>query len=702
MGIRAGIDLGTTFSVVAMIDEATGKPVVIKNSYDKAITPSVLCFKSDGTILYGEDAKDMQLAGEDNTVSFFKRSMGKDSFSISIYGKNYTATDFSAIFLEKLKAEAEQQIHQKIDAAVITVPAYFAEKERQATIEAGKRAGLTVLEIINEPTAAALAYGLTGNAEEQTVLIYDLGGGTFDVTVARINKEEINILGSDGNHELGGKDWDDSIARHLAAEFKEKYGADITEDASMIASLLVTAENVKKQLTLRDSINVPINYKNIKGNIEITGELFEGISEFLLGTTRDITERLLSDIKFSWKNIDGVILVGGSTRMRMIGKYIKEMSGKEPLSGVNVDEAVALGAAIKANIGGKGQSTLTLSGTSAGNTGPVVAIKGAKKVRDVSAHTLGMIAESVDRERYINESIIRKNTPIPASKTKIFNFNTRSSELEVYVLQGDESRPLDNNILYKYTVSNIERTDPAVSEIEVSYHYTVNGVIEVSAVQKATGRSLPVRAEPIPQDMIWTDGCPRDQAPVQEPPSVEVLLCVDVSGSMNGPPIKEAQKAMKKFIDEMDREYTKIGIIPFADQENCIVKPTKDFNEAKRAVDGIWNVSVGRGNDTEPFTLARSILKGGLLKKESQIRYIVVLTDGMWSYQDRAVKAAKNCHRDGIEVMALGFGGADYNFLKKIASVDAFAELTNLSDLGGSFSKIAQAINTGSTGLSAS
>ncbi|MDR2094814.1 MAG: Hsp70 family protein [Treponema sp.] len=700
MGIRVGIDLGTTFSVVAMIDEAAGKPVVIKNGYGKAITPSVLCFKSDGTILYGEEAKDMQLAGEEHTVSFFKRSMGKDSFSVPIHGKNYTATDFSAILLEKLKTEAERQAKAEIDAAVITVPSYFAEKERQATIEAGKRAGLNVLAIINEPTAAALAYGLTDKADEQTVLIYDLGGGTFDVTVAQINRDEINIRGSDGNHELGGKDWDDSIARYLASEFKERYGADITEDAAMTASILVTAENVKKQLTARDSVTVPLNYKGVKGNVEITEELFENISEFLLGTTKDITERLLDDINLSWNNIDGVILVGGSTRMRMIGKYIKEMSGKEPLGGVNVDEAVALGAAIKANISEKGQSLLTLPGTSR-NAGRLLIIRGAKKVRDVSAHTLGMIAESAGREKYINESIIRKNTPIPSSKTKTFNFNTRSSELEVYVLQGDERRPLDNSILYKYVVSNIERTNPSISEIDVSYHYTADGVIEVSAVQKATNRVLPVRSEPIPGDMRWTDGCPQDQAPVQEPPSVEVLLCVDVSGSMSGTPIREAKKAMKKFIDEMDNSYTRIGIIPFADKADCTVKPTDNFGSAKQAVDGIWDADVGRCNDAEPFTTAYSVLRGGLLKKERQIRYIVVLTDGVWSYQDKAVKAAQKCHKAGIEVMAIGFGSADYSFLKKIASVDKFAALTGLSDLGHSFSKIAQAINTGAAGLSA-
>ena len=203
MGIRVGIDLGTTFSSVARIDPVSGKPCVIKNGFGSSITPSVLCFEANGNILFGEDAKNMQAVGDTNAIAFFKRSMGKDLFSVEFFEKNYTATDLSSILLKKLKEEAEQQIGEKIESAVITVPAYFTHKERSATIEAGKRAGLDVIAIINEPTAAAFAYGLNEKDSEQTVLIYDLGGGTFDVTLAKINHDEISIIGSDGDHELG-------------------------------------------------------------------------------------------------------------------------------------------------------------------------------------------------------------------------------------------------------------------------------------------------------------------------------------------------------------------------------------------------------------------------------------------------------------------------------------------------------------------
>ena len=241
MGLRVGIDLGTTFSAVAKLNKNTGKPEVIKNSMGSNITPSVLCFEENGKILFGEDAKGMQEMGNENTIAFFKRYMGNERFCPEFFGKSYTAADLSAILLKNLVKEAEQSCGEKIDSAVITVPAYFMNKEREATLEAGKKAGLNVLAIINEPTAAAFAYGLNEKSEERTVLIYDLGGGTFDVTIARINQDEITVLGTDGNHQLGGKDWDDCIAGYIVRTFEEEHGIDLSEDGEMMSSLLVTA-----------------------------------------------------------------------------------------------------------------------------------------------------------------------------------------------------------------------------------------------------------------------------------------------------------------------------------------------------------------------------------------------------------------------------------------------------------------------------
>jgi len=696
MGIRVGIDLGTTFSAVARIDPVTGKPMVIKNSFGSATTPSVLCFREDGSVLFGEDAKNMQAVGDTNAIAFFKRSMGLDMFRVELCGATYSATDLSAILLRKLKEEAEQQIGEKIDAAVITVPAYFAHKEREATMEAGKKAGLEVLAIINEPTAAAFAYGLNEKEGEQTVMIYDLGGGTFDVTVARINQNEIRVLGSDGNHELGGKDWDDCIARYLASEFLEKYGVDLSSDKEMVESLLVTAENVKKQLTSRDSVSVPIVYGDIRGTVKITEEIFEDISQFLLGTTKDVTERLLDSLELSWSRIDGVILVGGSTRMRMIHNYVYEMSGMPPLNGVNVDEAVALGAAIRANITEKGEAIASIGGFFKGSSPDVVAIQGAKAVTDVTAHSLGMIAISEDGEKYINSIIIRKNSQIPASNTRPYNLRTRAkdNELEVYVVQGEFERPLDNTIINKYVISKIEKTSPPNSVIEVTYEYTSNGVVEVSAIQRETGKKLPIKIEPVPEDMSWTDMSPKEHMGSAEMPTVDVMLAIDLSGSMDGNPTRMAMKAMAEFVEQMDSSYTRIGVMAFADSVKVILQPTHDFKAVLRTVSRLESVDVGVCNGAQPFTEAFRIFR-----KESEVKYIVVLTDGCWSNTSVAISAAKKCHNAGIEVMALGFGSADYSFLKKIASTDEFASITDLSQLGGSFSKIAQAIGEGSTGL---
>ena len=701
MGIKVGIDLGTTFSAVAYIDEQIGKPNVIKNCFGSAITPSVLCFEPNGNILYGEDAKNMQAMGDINAVAFFKRSMGNDMFSVEICGKTYNATDFSAIFLEKIKKEAESQIGEAIDSAVITVPAYFTHKEREATIEAGKRAGLNVIAIINEPTAAAIAYGLNGTDVEQTVLIYDLGGGTFDVTIARINKDEIDILGSDGNHELGGKDWDDCIARYLTTEFQEQYDIDLSEDKEMVASLLVTAENVKKQLTAKDTVKVPITYQNIKANIEITEDLFESISQFLFGTTKKLTESLLTSLDLSWNEIDGVILVGGSTRMRMVHKYVEKMSGKQPLLGVNVDEAVAIGAAIRANIDDKGNVVPLLGGILHRSKTSNLCIKGAKAISDVTAHSLGMISISPNGDKYINSIIIKKNSKIPADYTKSFKFETRTknNELEVYVLQGEFERPLDNTIINKYVITKIERISSPTSIIDVTYQYTSNGVVKVSAVQQENRKKLPIRIEPIPEDMNWTNESPKDSAGNAAAPNVEIILAIDLSGSMTCGPIDEAQKAMHKFVAELKEDNIKIGIVAFADSVKCALSISENFKTINNVISKLKDVNVGGGNDAEPFTTALTQLKGKLLKKESKVRYIIVLTDGRWSYQEQAIKAAKRCHGAGIEVMALGFGTADYTFLKQIASTDEFASITSLTELSGSFSKIAQAIGNGATGL---
>lgn len=698
MGMRVGIDLGTTFSAVARIEPNIGKPEIIRNSFGSAITPSVLYFERNGNILCGEDAKNMQAAGDPNAIAFFKRSMGNERFSVNFWGKEYSATDLSAILLNKLKEEAERQTGEKIDGAVITVPAYFAHKERTATIEAGKKAGLDVIAIINEPTAAAFAYGLNERDTEQTVMIYDLGGGTFDVTLAEIDKKQITIIGSDGNHELGGKDWDDCIARYIADEFAERYGVDISDDPDMAASLMVMAENVKKQLTSKDVVRVPITCASIRGTVEISERVFEDISKFLIEITKDVTERLMKSVGVEWSRIDGVILVGGSTRMRMVRKYVREMSGKELLGGVNVDEAVAIGAAIRANINERGEVLPVLGEACEKVKYSNTSIQGAKAVTDVTAHSLGMLSISADGERYVNSVIIKKNTKIPTGNTRSFKFRTRAknNELEVYILQGEFINPLDNTVINKYMISEIEKTMSSTSVIDVTYQYNSDGVIEVAAVQKETQKQLPIKVEPVPEDMSWMGISPKNSRMGRGNCQAVILLTVDLSGSMSGHPLAEARKVMKKFVDEMDSRFIKIGLIPFANCAECELSPTDDYCKVKQAIDRLEvSDKYGYGNSAHPFDLSYK----KLMEAPVDAKYIIVLTDGMWSYADKAVAMAEKCHSAGIEIMALGFGNADYNFLQKIASTNDFASLTNIADLEDSFSKIAQTIEESTTDL---
>ena len=317
----------------------------------------------------------------------------------------------------------------------------------------------------------------------------------------------------------------------------------------------------------------------------------------------------------------------------------------------------------------------------------------------MTAHSLGMISISADGEEYVNSVIIKKNTPIPTSNTKAFNFKTRAknNELEIYVLQGDYKRPLDNTIINKYVISNIKKTTPPKSIIEVTYQYNSNGVIEVSATQKETGKKLPIKIEAIPEDMEWANGSPKDNQNNNSTPDVEVLLTVDLSGSMSGTPLAEAKKAMKRFVDEMDKDIVRIGLIPFANRTSVVLKPTNDYRKVKKAIDElIIDDEFGYGNSAHPFDLGLSELE----INDADVKYIIVLTDGMWGCCDAAISSAKTCHKNNIEIMALGFGSADYSFLKKIASTDEFASLTDLSNLSGSFSKIAQVIGESSTGIS--
>jgi len=495
--------------------------------------------------------------------------MGSPLYQLQFHGKTYSATELSALVLKRLKADAELALGQTVDRAVITVPAYFGDAQRKATIDAGNAAGFDVLRIINEPTAATLAYGLnrTGSASE-TVLIYDLGGGTFDVTVARIATEDITVLATVGDHDLGGKNWDDRIATFLAEQFAAQTGFDPLDDPVALNEVLVRSEQAKWALSERTSTRITLQLGSRRHSFEFSRAEFEAMSFPLMDRTRRLTEEALGEARLDWQSLDGVLLVGGSTRMPMVRSYVTEMAGKPHRTGVNVYEVVALGAAVQAAIEvgqpiGDALPRFTLS------TGPAArgdaAQTAARRVTDVMSHSLGTIAVSPDAASYVNDVLIRRNIPIPARNTKTYIHATHggaNTRLEVYLTQGESTSPLDCTILGKYVFTGIHPTDAEVM-VDVGLSYDVNGVVQVQAVQRDTGHGLSLAVEPVPDDLSWL-GRPSELAVAGEAERIRVFLLIDVSSSMIGQPLVEAQTAAREFLDRCDFTTMEVGLVSFS------------------------------------------------------------------------------------------------------------------------------------------
>ena len=606
--------------------------------------------------------------------------MGDEYFILPLGPKDYTAAELSSLILKKLKKDAEKELGDSIGDAVITVPAYFKEKERKATIEAGKLAGLSVLQVINEPTAAAVAYGLKQGDKEQTILVYDLGGGTFDVTVMKIDSSSINVLNSVGDHQLGGKDWDEKIITYIANEFKDEFGEDPLEDSESIADLMVRVEDAKKKLSSVAKTKIAISYEGMKGRYELDRETFENVTADLMERTVFLVEKALEDIDMSVNDIDGILLVGGSTRMPMVHRYIKDRFGKEPLIGVNVDEAVALGAAIVAH-----EQNTVKTGRSEGAYLP-----GMKVVKDVTNHSLGMIAINEDNTKYVNSFILPKNREIPCTEKREFSQRVGKkieNMMEIFVTQGEQRSPDAVDYLGRYAVYDIPYQDGGVATIDIFYTYDLSGTVDVKA--RMNGEELKVVKEALPDDIPERFmKVPELELIEAEPEFTTVYLAFDISGSMLGKPLREAKKAAHGFVRNMDLNHSAIGLIIFSDRTQIILDATQNTSFLNHAIEDIRCCSTGMRNGANTFP---DLLN--LLKNQEGRKYSVVLADGVWRYQDQAVMEAEKCHKEDIEVVAIGFGKADYRFLQKIASAEEGSILTTVDRLVETFSNIAQEIN---------
>jgi len=473
-----GIDLGTTFSAIAHVDQF-GKAEIIANKETERITPSVILFDSPENVIVGSIAKQNAVAEPEKIVEFVKREMGKGEaeYFREFHGKKYTAETLSALILKKLKQDAEEALGTPITDAVVTCPAYFNDAQRSATENAGKIAGFNVLQVLNEPTAAAIAFGVDKLGRNQTVFVFDLGGGTFDVTVMKIEGNSIRMVATNGDHMLGGKDWDDAILMYVSEQFKQQHGEDPLEDLQTYQDLQLKAIQAKHALSRLPKANIMCSHNGKVLKVELTQEKFAELSAVLMEKCRTLTKLVLEqDAGLTWPKVDTVLLVGGSTRMPMVRKMLAELSGKTLSEEVNPDEAVAIGAALQA-----GLSTGAEIRDKTGRMLPPV------KVRNVTSHTIGITA--MDQNRKIKVfPILPRFTEVPVSKTDdtFVTMDNNQRSLQTDVLEGESEVPEDCTKLGDILISELPPGLPAGTPVSVSFELDGSSILHASV--RCSGR----------------------------------------------------------------------------------------------------------------------------------------------------------------------------------------------------------------------
>ena len=524
MGKIIGIDLGTTNSCVAVMEG--GEPVVIANSEGARTTPSVVSFQANGERLVGQVAKRQAITNPDKTIISIKREMGTNH-KANIDGKDYSPQEISAMILQKIKADAEAYLGETVSQAVITVPAYFNDAERQATKDAGKIAGLEVLRIINEPTAASLAYGLDKTDKNEKILVYDLGGGTFDVSILELGDGVFEVLSTNGDTKLGGDDFDNKVMDYIAETFKAENGIDLRNDKMALQRLKEAAEKAKIELSssTQTNINLPFITADATGpkhiDMNLTRAKFNELTHDLVQRSIEPMKKALSDAGLSMNQVDKVILVGGSTRIPAVQEAVKNFTGKDPSKGVNPDECVAIGAAIQAGVlTGEVKDVLLL---------------------DVTPLTLG-----IETLGGVATPLIERNTTIPARKSQVFSTAADGqTSVEIHIVQGERQMAADNKTLGRFTLSGIAPAPRGIPQIEVTFDIDANGIVKVSAVDKGTGK--------------------------------EANITITASTNLSDDEVDRAVKEAEKFAEEDKKRKEKIEVHNNADQ--VVYQTEKTLNE---------------------------------------------------------------------------------------------------------------------------